>query len=172
MSIFLNLAKQHEELSAGMTHFRERDIYDDKLSMIDEVMELNKEMGVDYHKTWKNEKPIDLELLHNELIDVLFFILQMYNNNKEENKEAFLKEMTIVESYDWHDTSDKKRKKAVLGLIHLASSDSSRIQDIEWLLRYYYSLCFYDYNLTDDDIVRLFEKKLGKNHKRIGDEWL
>ena len=54
------------------------------LSMVAEVIEFNEELECS-HKTWKTKKHYSLEKQKEELVDVIFFFLQLINHKKKEN---------------------------------------------------------------------------------------
>lgn len=146
---------------------RERTLFDIRLSIDDEFQEWLRELPSEYNfKTWK-QKEYNRENELTELVDVLFFFLQLFNfkNDKYDNDSM---------GY-WFDNF---REDCILldlprTVLHfkegLWSDDLTEtdfyISFIKWI-----EICRLR-GFTKDEIIETYTKKWNKNMERINKDW-
>ncbi|MGL5582688.1 MAG: dUTP diphosphatase [Cetobacterium sp.] len=157
ISKFMRLQKI---LDANMVHIRERNEIDIRQSALAECTELNEEMKPEFrHKTWK-PKEYNREDEKKELIDILFFIVQMIMLEKPS--------ADMIESYSSllnHSVYREVKVSPVVALMRVQNALSSSVATLGSILFNYGELCS-TLDVGMAELERLYEEKFKYNMKR------
>lgn len=137
---------------------RERTIKDIELSLIEEILEWNKERGGEFsHKTWK-PKEFNKEKHDEEFVDILFFALEMFNY------------CGIIElKYFWLEVIKEKELHVKYNRFHKDDYEKDLITiALEDSLEYIISSLLVIAEQENINIIETFYKKLKINYSRFG----
>lgn len=142
---------------------RERNLDDIALSMIAEVIEFNEEMK-DSHKTWK-QKEFNPEKAKEEAVDILFFMLQYINKQKEllpvSNYEYLQRDMAII----FNEFKINEEKADYLTLISYIMTGFMTFA-FETLIAYFGKL-----GMNKKEVIDIYTTKWELNMQRISADW-
>ena len=165
---FKDLLELQKILDSNIHNVRERTDKDIILSLIAEIIEWNEESKYS-HKTWKT-KAIDKQKEFEEMIDILFFILQYINweeINRPKKFEGIIK--SYINAFDnfklYFRPSGRWYDYGVINLINQATNQN--IYDVLFKLTHLFVYNGY----TMEDVKNGYYAKWQKNMKRIGTEW-
>jgi hypothetical protein len=159
MAVDQNNLQKVITLETGM---RERTIKDIELSLIEEILEWNKERGEEFsHKTWK-KKEFDKEKHDEEFIDILFFELELFNkveyiHGRVETSKDIIRRMEIM--------GDIYRN----GIVEKNNYERNMIKKINGgYMRGLIAITLVIAELENVNIIETFYKKLKINYNRFG----
>lgn len=169
VGIFGSLLRFQENLDSKIVMVREKDEIDVKLAMLAEAIEANEEMGRESYKTWKS-KDVDTAKLYEEVVDILFFILQYYIKFPNDIRNGYIDVIHQIDKDIIPEIGMKKQLFKLIKEINKTDEDFSLMS----IYREFWILCNVELGLSLVDVREIYVAKYNKNLARIGgsDGWL